>query len=326
MADLSLRGNEVHTVFDLLGRRENDITYSLGWALSQSDHLLAALLRSVFRKKPGAVRAVRLQEAVSGSGVTDIEVETDRLHLIVEAKRGWTLPTKEQLRQYAPRLRGVADSAILVMSECSADYARPRVPAKVRGARVEHMSWAEVTKLAGRAASASGLNEKRLLRELVRYLRGLMTMQNATSNMVYSVSLGLEDLFESAVSFADIVLKHDRYFHPMGDRNFPKDPPNYFGFRFKGKLQQIRHVESYTVHASPWDLVPGLRGKPSWARSPHFLYELGPAIVPPHEVKNGPIWGSGHVWCALDLLLTCETVAEARDKTNARLAAAGATP
>lgn len=205
MVELSLHGREVRTVFDLLGRKENDITYSLGWALAQTDRLVQALLKAVFKKKSGAVRAVRLQEFVAGGGITDIEVETDRLHLIVEAKRGWDLPTEAQLQQYAPRLRGVADSATLVMSECSDGYARGRLPRQVGGMRVEHLSWAEVTRLAESAAGAGGLNEKRLLQELVRYLRGLMTMQNTTSNMVYSVSLGRQNLFASTLSFADIV-------------------------------------------------------------------------------------------------------------------------
>jgi hypothetical protein len=321
---LSLHGREVHTVFDLLGDKENDITYSLGWALAGSDQLAHGLLGAIFRAKPGEVRAVRLQEFVPGGGFTDIEIETARTHLIIEAKRGWTLPTEEQLTQYAPRLRGVASSAILVLSECSREYARPRLPKKVKGIRVDYLSWADLTGLAEKAAGQGGLNERRLLNELVRYLRGLMTMQNTTSNMVYVVSLGLKDLFESSVTFADIVLKENRYFHPMGDRGFPKEPPNYIGFRFDGKLQQIRHVESYIVHPSPWDLVAALRGKPDWSEQPHFLYELGPAIVPNHDVKLGKLWPNARVWAALDLLLTCDTVADARDKTNERLAASGA--
>ena len=114
MTELSLHGRDVRTVFDLLGDKENDITYSLGWALSQSDRFLYAVLGRVFRRKPGAVRAVRLQEFLPGGGFTDVEIETERVHLIVEAKRGWFLPLREQFEQYAPRLRGVADSAIVV--------------------------------------------------------------------------------------------------------------------------------------------------------------------------------------------------------------------
>ena len=37
--DLKLHGRPIGTVFDLLGKKENDITYSVGWALAQSPGL-----------------------------------------------------------------------------------------------------------------------------------------------------------------------------------------------------------------------------------------------------------------------------------------------
>ncbi len=77
MAELSLHGRDVRTVFDLLGDKEDDITYSLGWALSRSDRFLYAVLGRVFRRKPGAVRAVRLPEFLPGGGFTDMEVVTE---------------------------------------------------------------------------------------------------------------------------------------------------------------------------------------------------------------------------------------------------------
>lgn len=325
MADLFVHGREAHTVFDLLGDKENDITYAVGWAISRSDGLVVALLEHVTDVEPGEVRAVRLQEFVPDAGYTDIEIDAERAHVVIEAKRGWNLPLPDQLEQYAPRLHGLDDNVIVVVSECSADYARPHLPEAVDGVRVVHVRWSELTVLAESAAAGAGLNEKRLLRELARYLRGLMTMQNATSNMVYVVSLGLKELFESSVSFADIVVERDRYFHPMGGGSggWPKEPPNYLGFRFHGKLQQIRYVESYTVHTKPWDEVDGLKGKPDWREGPHFFYELGPAIVPPQEVRTGKLYRAQRVWVALDLLLTCETISQARDLTKERLAAAG---
>jgi hypothetical protein len=71
MADLRLHGRPVETVFDLLGDKEDDITYSLGWALAHSDGLCRALLREVFSGAPrvivgsGATRFA-LVAAVSG--------------------------------------------------------------------------------------------------------------------------------------------------------------------------------------------------------------------------------------------------------------------
>jgi hypothetical protein len=41
-------------------------------------------------------------------------------------------------------------------------------------------------------------------------------MQNITSNQVYVVSLGIDQLGQSGLSFKVIVVNHDRYFHPVG--------------------------------------------------------------------------------------------------------------
>lgn len=109
--------------------------------------------------------------------------------------------------------------------------------------------------------------EKRLLLELHRYLKGLMTMQNLTSNEVYVVALGQDPPDWSSLSFKDTVVERDRYYHPVG----------------------------------------GKRG--GWPRTP-------PVIEPPHEVRTGNIYRNQRVWCALDLLLTCKTIREARDKTQ----------
>lgn len=54
MAELRLHGRPVGTVFDLLGEKEDDITYSLGWALAQSDALARALLRKAFDEEADA--------------------------------------------------------------------------------------------------------------------------------------------------------------------------------------------------------------------------------------------------------------------------------
>ncbi|MGO9447787.1 MAG: hypothetical protein ACLQQB_07410 [Solirubrobacteraceae bacterium] len=47
------------------------------------------------------------------------------------------------------------------------------------------------------------------------------------------------------------------------------------------------------------------------------------AIRPEHVVRTGNLFRAQRVWCALDLLLTSETIREARDKTQERLANAG---
>ena len=50
-----------------------------------------------------------------------------------------------------------------------------------------------------------------------------------------------------------------------------------------------------------------------------YIYRLGPAIVPGKTVKTGNIYRNGRVWAMLDLLLTSDSISEARDKTQERL-------
>ena len=50
----------------------------------------------------------------------------------------------------------------------------------------------------------------------------------------------------------------------------------------------------------------------------HFIYKLGPAIVPSKEVKTGNIYPNGRVWAMLDTLLTSDTISEARDISKHR--------
>ena len=105
----------------------------------------------------------------------------------------------------------------------------------------------------------------------------------------------------------------------MGKR-WPKDPPNYVGFRYFGKLQSIHHVESYEIFTNPNEKFQEIPGK-KW--NPHFLYKLGPAIIPPREVKSGNI-RNRHDWCMLDTLLITDTISEAKSITGKRKEGASA--
>jgi hypothetical protein len=127
MLDLTLYGRPVRTVFDLPGKKENDLTYSLGWGLGQSDTFVQRLLREVFAdKQAGELQALRLHEFLPGSGFTDIEIETNKVALVLEAKVGWSLLEKAQLERYAPRLKSAEIGQILVVSECTPEFAAAR--------------------------------------------------------------------------------------------------------------------------------------------------------------------------------------------------------
>jgi hypothetical protein len=327
-AELTLYGRAVGTVFDLLGDKENDITYSLGWALAESERLSNAFLKDLVPAGVAELIAdsVRLQEGISGAGFTDIEVLAGggEIHLVIEAKRGYDLPHPTQLEKYATRTQP-PPTALVVCAEASADFVIGKLPATVAGVPVLYRSWREIEALVSLTASSARRHaEKRLLRDLSRYLRGLMTMQDVSSNLVYVVSLGKE-IEDTGMSFRDVVVDHDTYFCPVGGGSgrWPKEPPNYLGFRFDGKLQQVRHVEDYRISDDNYAGFDPLKGKVDWSEERHWVFSLGPPMKPMHEVRTGNLFRAQRVWVALDLLLTCETIAEARDKTKLRLAEAG---
>jgi len=332
VTELTLHSHAVVTVFDLLGGKEDDITYSVGWGLAQSEGFTRSVLREAYGDaEQGEITAIRLQESESRTGRTDVEIETERLHLIVEAKRGWNLPLHSQLQQYADRLNQHEErnGRIAVVAECARFYPPVHaLPDAINDIPVAYMPWARIAELATSTATASRSHaEKRLLLELHRYLKGLMTMQNVTSNLVYVVVLGQDPLRWSSLTFKDTVIERGFYYHPVGGaKGWPHTPPNYIGFRFDGRLQQIRHVDHYEVITRPHEHIPEIVPEADWSDEPHFLYTLGPPIEPPSPIRNGKIWPNARLWCALDLLLTSETIREARDKTQQRLANAGESP
>jgi hypothetical protein len=332
VTELRLYTKIVNTVFDLLGATEDDVTYSLGWALAQSNALATAVTKEFCGAQAGGPTAIRLQESIPGAGRTDIELEVDRVHVVLEAKRGWQLPSDEQLKQYTSRFKTTKALApvIAVVAEVSPEWAAPpRLPESTAGVPVRYAPWRRIAQLvAETAASSHSLSEKRLLRELYRYLKGVMTVQDVQSNLVYVVPLRTWPplVAETGLTFVDIVVRHNCYFHPVGGgpSGWPVTPPTYLGFRYDGKLQQIRHADSYTIEDEAWNTIdPRIGPEQGWGPDPHFFYKLGKPIVPDHDVKTGGLFGPGRHWAAIDLLLTCNTVREARDKTQARLDAAG---
>lgn len=224
-----------------MGYKENDISHSTAWVLSKCGAMLEIFIKDVcgvigFKKENVDIC---LQEYDKGSGITDIEIKDDKeFFIIVEAKRGWTLPSKGQLLKYANResfRKSIAKNKIIVtLSECSRDYAEHHLEIKdANGIPIKHVSWKDIHEFAEAAYLTASNSEKKLLRELQHYLRGLVTMQNQSSNEVYVVSLGSGKPEDCALTWIDIVQQKNKYFHSMGGGGWPKEPPNYIAFRWK---------------------------------------------------------------------------------------------
>ncbi|MGB6429350.1 MAG: hypothetical protein WBF06_02105 [Candidatus Acidiferrales bacterium] len=328
MTELLLHKRTVKSVFSLLGEHENAITYSVAWALSQSPHLLGNFVHYALGIAPDLSNVViRLQQHEKQAGITDIEIESPgKFFLIVEAKRGWTLPSQKQLKTYAQRPSFRASKGlprrILVMSECSREFALLNLETrKTSGVEIHPISWKQMARLAVEAQSDCSHAERRILRELLTYLRGLMTMQNIDSNWVYVVSLGSGTPEGWKISLIDIVKKRRRYFHPVG-KTWPKEPPNYVAFRYHGKLQSIHHIEGYDIFLNPHDKFAEIPNNAEWG--PHFLYKLGPAFSPARTIRTGPrIQRNRRSWCMLDTLFVAKTISEAEELSNKRSDQAG---
>jgi hypothetical protein len=325
MTELYLHNRKVDSIFQLLGEHENDISYSVAWALAKCPSFLDAFLQSQVKYKPkGEDVDIRLQNTEGTGGITDIELESlGSFYVIIEAKKGWQLPGHKQLEKYANRYKYKESKApvklILALSECSQEYATANLDVReVSDVPVKSVSWKDMAKLASEARSIGSHSEKRIIDELLTYIRGLMSMQNLDSNWVYVVALAQGKPKGWDISWIDIVENRHRYFHPLGGGRggWPKEPPNYIAFRYNARLQSIHHIEGYEVFTNPHEKFPEIPEK-KWP--PHFLYKLGRAFGPANEVRTGKIYPNGRVWCMLDTLFTEETISDARDLSKRRM-------
>jgi len=314
----------VESVFSLIGEDERAITDSLAWVLDCCPTFRRQLLKRLAGTSPkGANLTVSTQTFGEKSGFTDIEISgTSDLHLVIEAKRGWTLPSEEQLRRYAKRLKknGLPTKANLLVSasECSGTYARLFLPHKVKGIPVRHISWRAVLDICRRSkGESSSHQEKAWLSQFGEYLKGVASMQDVQSNWVYVVSLSTSEIRKgSGYTWIDVIERDESYFHPVGS-TWPTSPPNYVAFRYHGRLQSIHHVEKYKVCNRLQDED---KRWPTTNR-PHFVYNLGRAIRPPLDISLGNLYSNARVWCLIDTLLTgrYKTLKDARDASAKRV-------
>ena len=324
MSELVAYGTEVSSVFQLIGNLENDITKSIAWALARCPEFLKAVINEVMSLEINTQNVrIKYQEFEKNKGITDLEITDDTsFYIIIEAKRGWILPGAEQLALYSQR-RNIIESpvshkAIISMSECSEDYANAYLPFKViNDIPVNHLSWKKIYELANSAKVGSSISHKNMLKELMRYLGGIMTMQAKESNWVYVVSLSTAKPENCDLTWIELVEKKMKYFHPFGINGWPKEPPNYIGFRYGGRLQSIYHIESYSIVKNLHDEIEEMPNVED--EYEHFVYSLGKPIIPSKVVKTGNIYASGRKWAMLDTLLTADTIHEASEISKQRM-------
>ncbi len=322
---IHLRGRELGSVFELIGRDENALTFALGWCLAKAPELTAELGTLLGTTPLKAGIKVLLQEHSGANGITDIELRVlGQLACIIEAKMGHEPPALAQLEKYAAKLNAEATEpvarmlVVLAQSDRRDLWLKRRVPDAVLGIPVKVLSWGQLKLAIDRAYPATHNTGKALLRQLRDFIESVLKMQTVTSNETFVVSVSRNTWAGGTTTFTEVVEKFGKYFHPIGS-GWPVNPPNYIAFRWDGQLQSVHHVDGYEVIT---DFHPYFQTVPSAEVDPHFLYHLGPPMRPAHAVKTGSIYPSGRVWAHLDLLLTSATISEARDRTKAREKAA----
>jgi hypothetical protein len=259
-------------------------------------------------------------------GFTDIEIRTGSdCHVIVEAKVGWVIPTREQFTLYASRVdpKGSRLTKLVSLTAMAREFVN--LPARLGGVATTHRSWEDIVRLAARSrVRARSFVERLWLKQLGTHLERYMQMQDVLSSIVYLVPLGTDDIIPGrGYTWIDVAREAPpRYFHPVGGPNykrFPKVPQNYIGFRYGAKVQSVHFVEKVEV------VVNLNRINRNWpvGNEPVFLYTLGPPMVPTREVKSGrKIWPTDSHYCAIDTLLSGRyaTVADAVAETKRRRA------
>lgn len=327
MADLLIFNRKVESLFQLIGRKENHISYSVGYALSYSSKLLELFVKSLGIKSHfrASEVSINLQLHEDNGGFTDFEIVHPDFHIIIEAKRGWTFPSQPQLLKYVNRSSfsksPVKNKMLVIFNESTAAFTKAHFQlTTLQGIPIQVISWNDIRNMILKSIQNKPYSENFILNQLVAYIDQISTMQKKGSNLVYVVSLGpgIPKNSDWRITFRDIVNKKKKYFHPVGGgpQGWPAEPPNYIAFRYDGKLQSIHHITSYQVFTDPSQHIPQIP-KGSWDL--HYLYDLGPAICPNHTVITGSrIPRSMRVWAAIDLLLSCKSIEEARDKTKLR--------
>jgi hypothetical protein len=165
-------------------------------------------------------------------------------------------------------------------------------------------------------ARTTKLDEKLWLRELISHLREYVAMDRLRDNRVYVVSLNAEPVREGGShTWIDIVERDRSYYHPVR-KGWPSQPPNYMGFRYRGRLQSVHHVDSFEIVEDVSNVNRAWHGE----SCDHFVYRLGPPMKPSSEMKTGKIFRNGRVWCDIDTLLsgTSATISDARNETQRR--------
>ena len=256
-------------------------------------------------------------------GRTDLELRVGDALFIVEAKRGWLMPSVAQLEQYAHRIAHRGVGALLTLSQASQALAATSLPAQVDGVPVVHLPWTDVLSDIDAVQLDCRGHERMWLDELRTYLKGVVRVRDIADSWTYCVVLDDEKPGGGA-TFKEIVVEQLMYFHPYGQGGWPTERPNFMAFRWDGAVRRIHRV----VKADA--INPPARALPVYDYEEESVCSattrcIRPSVheLPPYDpIPNGAPYRATRLWVLLDQLQTApglaEAIANTRNSTRAR--------
>lgn len=313
---MSRHGSTMTSVFSLLGSNENHLTAALGWTLRNSPRLRDELIGSLEPAPQAATTAIDL-EVSDDLGRTDLELHGADHAVIIEAKRGWLLPTIDQLAAYATRCRSMPVAHLLTLSDCSQDWARLRLPATVDGVKVTHLPWSTVGEHLAAARRGAAGHERLWLDQLNTYLKETLRVVEVNNAEVYCVVINRERPGGGGPHTYREIVDQGFYYYPYGwGHGWPPVPPNFLAFRWDNQVQRVHRVLDYEVIASlqqRWPDIPAPTGdshgqaRTDGTDRPHVLCRLGPPLRM-EPLPTGVNYRAARVWVLLDQLFTAPTL------------------
>jgi len=334
MPSLSIHGRKIISPFGLLGTDENALTVGLGYTLQQSPQLLLWLLRSIgvsgIRYSMLKQAEILLQERHEGTtehGITDIEILLrPDFHVIIEAKVGLSLPSKSQCVKYLKKLNELeARQKKLVLLVQAPDVQKIESYSKNASdfaKDVVCLNWAELlpelTRLLTRTRTSqtdhSCSIETGWIRSFYNFLDKEYRMKSFSTE-AWILPISTKPLWNNGVSYWDI---HQKY-RVIWDTLQPTVRPLYLGFRVDGKVDAIHRVLKVEHGVSILEVAPELsKLSEPWTTQAMTVWHFDEPVKLPNPVRTGSGMYNRRLRCDLDLLLSCETMAEIELKMKMR--------
>jgi hypothetical protein len=318
-------GREVESPYGLLGVGENALTFALGFTFKQCPQLLRWFLREIglppIHRSLLSGTLISLQRKSADTGITDIEIHLPgHFHVIIEAKVGSSIPTKQQCQKYLSRLRD-SDEPIqkLVAIVESPDRNFIKQYGKQDTKLAETLvcfPWPNLIPECSRLMSNSSVPEqaKVWVRNFHVFLEKEFAMKAFTTE-VWILAINTKKLWKNGMSHWEIHQKHRVWW----DYKEPSVRPLYLAFRVDGVVDGIYRV-SRIEHGTPiCDLVPEMKAiRRPWVTKPATIWHFGPRVPLERPLTTGGGMFNRRVRCDLDLLLTCDTVLEIESKMSKR--------